>query len=234
MERQRLLASSVLASSVLASSVLASSVLASSVLLVPSSRTSAPQTGPATPRPPAASSPGCPLALPARDGSSPKLAGTTLGCDGCPGGQQVLRRHGALLGYVIDSRPAQYSSGSVFLPLIPALPLAVLMARLIPSGRQGQGSVAGRQVHKPQDDAHIFCAREQLGSELASLLEFVLRLLRTFGLTELGAAPLQGRLIRPHGRAGAGSGPGGRAGVLGGCGIASRRRSRRCCIGRAA
>jgi threonyl-tRNA synthetase len=47
--------------------------------------------------------------------------------------------------------------------------------------------VAGRQVHKPQDDAHIFCAREQLAGELASLLEFVLRLLRTFGLTEFEA-----------------------------------------------
>jgi hypothetical protein len=109
-------------------------LLTSSVLLVPSRQTSAPQTGPATPRPPAASSPGCPLALPARHDSSPKPAGTTLGRDGCPGGQQVLRRHGALLGYVIDSRPARYSSGSVFLPLIPALPLAVLMARLIPIG----------------------------------------------------------------------------------------------------
>ncbi|HZD00964.1 MAG TPA: threonine--tRNA ligase [Actinomycetes bacterium] len=38
-----------------------------------------------------------------------------------------------------------------------------------------------------QDDAHIFCTREQLASELASLLEFVLRLLRTFGLTEFEA-----------------------------------------------
>ena len=38
-----------------------------------------------------------------------------------------------------------------------------------------------------QDDAHIFCAREQLGDELASLLKFVLRLLRTFGLTEFEA-----------------------------------------------
>ena len=38
-----------------------------------------------------------------------------------------------------------------------------------------------------QDDAHIFCARDQLGSELANLLEFVLRLLRTFGLTEFEA-----------------------------------------------
>ncbi|HYT26561.1 MAG TPA: threonine--tRNA ligase, partial [Actinomycetota bacterium] len=33
-----------------------------------------------------------------------------------------------------------------------------------------------------QDDAHIFCTREQLAPELASLLDFVLRLLRTFGL----------------------------------------------------
>jgi threonyl-tRNA synthetase len=38
-----------------------------------------------------------------------------------------------------------------------------------------------------QDDAHIFCTREQLATELASLLEFVLRLLRTFGLTEFEA-----------------------------------------------
>ncbi|MBA2625639.1 MAG: threonine--tRNA ligase, partial [Acidimicrobiia bacterium] len=32
-----------------------------------------------------------------------------------------------------------------------------------------------------QDDAHIFCAPDQLGAELVSLLAFVLRLLRTFG-----------------------------------------------------
>jgi threonyl-tRNA synthetase len=38
-----------------------------------------------------------------------------------------------------------------------------------------------------QDDAHIFCTREQLGEELASLLAFVLRLLRTFGLEEFEA-----------------------------------------------
>jgi threonyl-tRNA synthetase len=38
-----------------------------------------------------------------------------------------------------------------------------------------------------QDDAHIFCTREQLGAELASLLDFVLRVLRTFGLTEFEA-----------------------------------------------
>jgi threonyl-tRNA synthetase len=38
-----------------------------------------------------------------------------------------------------------------------------------------------------QDDAHIFCTREQLGAELASLLDFVLRLLRTFGLTDFEA-----------------------------------------------
>jgi threonyl-tRNA synthetase len=38
-----------------------------------------------------------------------------------------------------------------------------------------------------QDDAHIFCAREQLADELASLLEFVLRLLRTFGLEDFEA-----------------------------------------------
>jgi threonyl-tRNA synthetase len=38
-----------------------------------------------------------------------------------------------------------------------------------------------------QDDSHIFCTREQLGPELADLLAFVLRLLRTFGLTEFEA-----------------------------------------------
>jgi threonyl-tRNA synthetase len=38
-----------------------------------------------------------------------------------------------------------------------------------------------------QDDAHIFCAREQLASELSDLLGFVLRILRTFGLTEFEA-----------------------------------------------
>jgi threonyl-tRNA synthetase len=38
-----------------------------------------------------------------------------------------------------------------------------------------------------QDDAHIFCTREQLADELASLLEFVLRLLRTFGLEDFEA-----------------------------------------------
>ena len=38
-----------------------------------------------------------------------------------------------------------------------------------------------------QDDAHIFCTREQLEDELASLLAFVLRLLRRFGLTEFEA-----------------------------------------------
>jgi threonyl-tRNA synthetase len=38
-----------------------------------------------------------------------------------------------------------------------------------------------------QDDAHIFCAREQLETELASLLAFVLRLLRRFGLSDYEA-----------------------------------------------
>jgi threonyl-tRNA synthetase len=38
-----------------------------------------------------------------------------------------------------------------------------------------------------QDDAHIFCAREDLAAELADLLGFVLRILRTFGLTEFEA-----------------------------------------------
>jgi threonyl-tRNA synthetase len=38
-----------------------------------------------------------------------------------------------------------------------------------------------------QDDAHIFCTREQLAGELSSLLAFVLRILRTFGLTEFEA-----------------------------------------------
>jgi threonyl-tRNA synthetase len=38
-----------------------------------------------------------------------------------------------------------------------------------------------------QDDAHIFVAPEQLSAELASLLTFVLRLLRTFGFEEFEA-----------------------------------------------
>ncbi len=38
-----------------------------------------------------------------------------------------------------------------------------------------------------QDDSHIFCARDQLAGELASLLEFVLRVLRTFGLGDFEA-----------------------------------------------
>jgi len=38
-----------------------------------------------------------------------------------------------------------------------------------------------------QDDAHIFCTPEQLQDELASLLQFVLGLLRDFGLTEFTA-----------------------------------------------
>jgi threonyl-tRNA synthetase len=38
-----------------------------------------------------------------------------------------------------------------------------------------------------QDDSHIFCARDQLATELADLLGFVLRILRTFGLTEFEA-----------------------------------------------
>ena len=38
-----------------------------------------------------------------------------------------------------------------------------------------------------QDDSHIFCTPEQLPDELASLLEFVLRLLRTFGLEDFEA-----------------------------------------------
>jgi threonyl-tRNA synthetase len=35
-----------------------------------------------------------------------------------------------------------------------------------------------------QDDAHIFCAREQMGDELRSLLTFVLNLLRDYGLDD--------------------------------------------------
>ncbi len=35
-----------------------------------------------------------------------------------------------------------------------------------------------------QDDAHIFCTREQMSAELASLLQFVLGLLRDFGLED--------------------------------------------------
>ena len=35
-----------------------------------------------------------------------------------------------------------------------------------------------------QDDAHIYCTREQMGAELSSLLTFVLDLLRDYGLTD--------------------------------------------------
>ncbi|MDQ3979357.1 MAG: threonine--tRNA ligase [Actinomycetota bacterium] len=38
-----------------------------------------------------------------------------------------------------------------------------------------------------QDDAHIFCTPDQLADELASLLQFVLKVLRTFGLTDFEA-----------------------------------------------
>lgn len=38
-----------------------------------------------------------------------------------------------------------------------------------------------------QDDSHIFCTPDQLSAELASLLAFVLKLLRTFGLTDFEA-----------------------------------------------
>ncbi len=38
-----------------------------------------------------------------------------------------------------------------------------------------------------QDDAHIFCTPDQLADELASLLDFVVGLLRDFGLTEFEA-----------------------------------------------
>ena len=35
-----------------------------------------------------------------------------------------------------------------------------------------------------QDDAHIFCTKEQMAEELASLLDFVLDLLRDYGLDD--------------------------------------------------
>jgi threonyl-tRNA synthetase len=38
-----------------------------------------------------------------------------------------------------------------------------------------------------QDDSHIFCTREQAAGEIVSLLEFVLKILRTFGFTEFEA-----------------------------------------------
>jgi threonyl-tRNA synthetase len=38
-----------------------------------------------------------------------------------------------------------------------------------------------------QDDAHIFCTREQVAAELASLLEFTLSVLRAFGFDEFQA-----------------------------------------------
>ena len=47
-----------------------------------------------------------------------------------------------------------------------------------------------------QDDSHIFCTRESLAPELASLLEFVLRILRTFGFSDFEAA----LATRPEGK----------------------------------
>ena len=38
-----------------------------------------------------------------------------------------------------------------------------------------------------QDDSHIFCTEEQLGDEIASLLDFVMSVLRRFGFTEFTA-----------------------------------------------
>jgi threonyl-tRNA synthetase len=38
-----------------------------------------------------------------------------------------------------------------------------------------------------QDDAHIFCTADQLADELASLIDFVINLLRDYGLTEFTA-----------------------------------------------
>src|SRR5699024_1929574 len=38
-----------------------------------------------------------------------------------------------------------------------------------------------------QDDSHIFCTPEQLSGELADLLQFVLALLRDYGLTDFTA-----------------------------------------------
>ena len=38
-----------------------------------------------------------------------------------------------------------------------------------------------------QDDAHIFCTREQLGSEIDRVIDFVLYILRTFGFSEFEA-----------------------------------------------
>ncbi len=51
-----------------------------------------------------------------------------------------------------------------------------------------------------QDDAHIFCTPDQLADELASLLQFVLDLLRDFGLTEFEAelATRKAEIIGTH------------------------------------
>ncbi len=38
-----------------------------------------------------------------------------------------------------------------------------------------------------QDDAHVFCTREQLGTEIDRVIEFVLYILRTFGFSEFEA-----------------------------------------------
>ena len=43
-----------------------------------------------------------------------------------------------------------------------------------------------------QDDAHIYCAPEQMQDELASLLQFMLDLLRDYGLTEFTASYRRG------------------------------------------
>jgi len=48
-----------------------------------------------------------------------------------------------------------------------------------------------------QDDSHIFCTRDQAGAEVASVLGFVLRMLRTFGFTEFEAS----LSTRPPGKA---------------------------------
>ena len=64
-----------------------------------------------------------------------------------------------------------------------------------------------------QDDSHIFCAREQLEDELVSLLAFVLKLLRHFGLTEFEAElSTRPRKVLGHG---GGVGPGHRGLALG-------------------
>ena len=82
-----------------------------------------------------------------------------------------------------------------------------------------------------QDDSHIFCTPEQLAPELASLLDFVVGLLRDFGLTEFEAelSTRPGEVRRGAGGVGRGrGGPAARPGSVR-AGL-HRGRGRRCLL----